>query len=75
MNNTNLREYGDVENIKNDLKTLNEILGRQGQNLFIDVLAEAIGNACATYRLNEMERQTLLQNAEIDLRTAILERI
>ena len=75
MNNTNLREYGDVENIKADLKTLNEILGRQGQNLFVDVLAEAIGNACLIFKLNALERERLLDGACADLKNAISERI
>lgn len=75
MSNTNLRGYGDIENLKSDLKTLNEILSRQGQNLFIDVLAEAIGEACATFSLNAMERERLLDGALSDLKNAISERI
>lgn len=75
MSNTNLRGYGDVENLKADLKTLNEILGRQGQNLFVDVLAEAIGQACLTFNLNALERERLLDGACADLKNAISERI
>lgn len=67
--------YGDTERVRADVKTLNEILSRQGARLLIDVIAESVGNSVIEFKLNEMESRRILESLEIDLREAILERI
>lgn len=68
-------EYGDIENARKDVKTLHDIMNRQGVNLLIDVIAEHAGNAALAFKLNEKDRETLKQRLLNELREAINERI
>lgn len=66
--------YGDVDRVKQDVTTLNDILSRQGSRLLLDVIAESIGRAALTYKLTPLE-VTRLRNSTIDsLNMAIIER-
>jgi hypothetical protein len=68
-------KYGDTDNVKKDVKTLNEILSRQGNNLVIDVLAETIGQQAITFKFTSEECARIRESLLNDLREAINERI
>jgi len=40
-----IKKYGDSENVPQDVKTIFEILDRQGSSILIDCLAEKVGAA------------------------------
>lgn len=66
--------YGDTDNVKRDVATLNDILSRQGSRLLTDVIAEHIGQAAIKYKLTPTE-VSRLRNSTIDsLNMAIIER-
>jgi len=67
--------YGDYDNVSKDVKTLNEILNRQGSSLILGVLAENVGRACLKYPLNTCERERLKNSLLDELRELINERI
>jgi len=69
-----LTKYGDVENVKNDVKTLKEILGRQGSSLLIDVMSNAIGEVVLKYRLSELDVKNIKKNILAELSDSIDER-
>jgi hypothetical protein len=58
-----------------DIKTLNEILDRQGSRLILGVLAEKVGEACLRYSFSGIERERLKNSLLNDLRDLINERI
>ena len=70
-----INKYGDTERVKQDAKTLTEILGRQGDKLLMDVIAESIGSCVNKYSLNETERKRLVETTVEYLRDSILERV
>ena len=66
--------YGDVDNVKRDVATLNDIIARQSARLLLDVIAEHIGQAAIKYKLTSTE-VSRLRNSTIDsLNMAIIER-
>lgn len=67
-------KYGDNDNLKQDVKTLNEILSRQGNALFIDVMSENFGQLVLKYKLNKQGTETLKESLLIDLSDALNER-
>ena len=67
--------YGDYDNVTKDVKTLNEILNRQGNNLLIDVIAEHAGNAAIKFKFSETEKTRLIDSLVSDLKESLLERI
>jgi hypothetical protein len=70
-----ISKYGDSDKVHKDVKTLNEILDRQGSSLFIDVMANRVGDIAIKYELNQIERDHMLWSYTKELREAILERI
>lgn len=68
-------KYGDVDKVKNDIKTLNEILLRQGTSLLIDVIAESCGNTVNKFKLPSSDRAMLMISLCDELEQAIKERI
>ena len=70
----NLREYGDLENIKTDSKNLTGIIERQGLKFVVDVIAEYIGTTVLKFKLSVPEVTTLVQTLIKDLANAISER-
>lgn len=68
-------KYGDVERVKQDVNTLNEILGRQGSSLLIDVIAEHVGTMVVTHKLTDSEGSGLAVNLSNELKESILERV
>lgn len=75
MSNTNLRGYGDVDNLNQDIKALRDILSRQGQAFAIDVLAETVGETANKFGLSETERNQLLSGLKKDFINALEERL
>lgn len=67
-------KYGDVENVKSDVKTLNEILGRQGTSLLIDVIASYVGEKVIRYKINHIETTRLVKSLVAELNESLLER-
>lgn len=70
-----MSKYGDVERVKQDVETLNEIHGRQGSSLLIDVIAEHVGRCASQFSMNETERLRVLESLINELRESISERI
>jgi hypothetical protein len=52
-------KYGDIDNVKQDVKTLHDILARQGASLLIDVIAESCGETVSKFKLKSREVMVL----------------
>lgn len=70
-----MTKYGDIEKVKQDVKTLNEILTRQGSSLLIDVIAESIGNAAIKFKMSDLDRNRLQHDIVSEFNNSICERI
>lgn len=70
-----MNKYGDIEKVKSDIKTLNEILERQGSSLLIDCIAEKTGNSVNKFKLNKFERMSVLNSLVEEFKESLLERI
>jgi hypothetical protein len=68
-------KYGDVEQVKNDVKTLNEILGRQGSSLLIDVIAECAGETANKFKFHSSDRAMTIVSLVDELENALKERL
>ena len=75
MNILNLRNYGDFEQVKNDVKTLHDIINRQGTNLIVDCIAEIIGDTSSKHNLTFDESKQALESIIDELKTQTFERI
>ena len=72
---SNIKSYGDLENVKRDAKIVNEILSRQGSGFLIDLIAEHAGHTANTYRLTLAERQNIVSALRTELDDALSERV
>lgn len=70
-----ISKYGDIDKVKTDVKTLNEILSRQGISLLIDVIAEHIGDTVNKFKLGPSDRAMTMITTVDELEAAIKERI
>lgn len=70
-----IQKYGDLPNLSNDIKTLNEILSRQGAELLIDVIAEEVGNTANKFKFSSSDRTMTMISLVDLLENAIKERI
>jgi len=70
-----LKKYGDLERVNEDIKTLKDILQRQGTSLLIDCISEMSGRVVNEFKLNKQERETLIRSLVNELRESMLERI
>ncbi len=68
-----ISKYGDTDSVKNDVKTLNEMISRQGITLVIDVIAEHAGGTAIKFGLNDIERDRLLHSLYTELKEALSE--
>lgn len=75
MNTLNTRNYGDFDNIKSDVKTLHDILNRQGTNLVVDCIADTIGTTGLKFGLTFDESKDALDSILSELKQQTLERI
>jgi arginyl-tRNA synthetase len=67
-------KYGDLMNLRADVKTLHDILDRQGASLLVDVIAESIGVAAIRFNMTDEERARAISNVIEELKQSILER-
>lgn len=75
MNILNLRNYGDFEQVKNDVKTLHDIINRQGTNLVVDCIAQRLALTALKYDLPFDESKQALESIIDELKTQTFERI
>ena len=71
----NLRKYGDIDNAKKDVKTIHEILDRQGANLIADCIAESIATTSVKFNLSFNESRKIMDSIIDELRTQTFERL
>lgn len=67
-------KYGDLDRVKEDAKTLNEILSRQGASLLIDVIGDHCGETVNKFRLGDADRVRLRDSLVTELKESINER-
>jgi len=67
-------KYGDLDNVRRDAKTLNEIQSRQGASLLIDAVAEATGRAVNEFSMSAADRKRLVDSLILEFKDALLER-
>lgn len=68
-------KYGDLPNVKNDAKTLRDIIDRQGTDLILDALAEHVGECAIKFKFHSSDT-AMTKIALLDaLESAINERI
>lgn len=68
-------KYGDIENVKADAKTVNEILDRQGSSFLLDLVAEHSGRCAIKFSMSQHERETLVKSLVDELKESLLERL
>lgn len=70
-----INKYGDNDNVNSDIKTLNEILARQGSQLLIDVIAEQAANAANKFKFSNTDRSMTMISLVDSLEEALKERL
>lgn len=70
-----INKYGDPDNVKNDVKTLINIINRQGDTLLIDCIAEHAGKTANKFRLSESDRTMIMISLVDQLEEALKERL
>tara|TARA_A200000159_G_scaffold19764_1_gene16357 strand:- start:337 stop:564 length:228 start_codon:yes stop_codon:yes gene_type:complete len=75
MTNINLRRYGDIDRVQDDVKALHDILNRQGVRLITDCLAESVGITSIKYNLSYDASKKALESIIDELKTQTFERI
>ena len=68
-------KYGDYDNVTKDVKTINEIIDRQGNKLLLEILAEYVGNVVNKFKLPAIEAKRIRDSLLNDLKEEINERI
>jgi len=68
-------KYYDVDNVKTDVKIINEILGRQGSVLLVDCIANLAGETSVKHKLNSVERNRLIDSLLLQLKESLEERL
>ena len=71
----NTRNYGDLENVRDDVKALHDIINRQGSRLLTACLAEHLGLTASKFDLSWGDSIRALDSVVNDLRQQTLERI
>lgn len=72
---TNLRNYGDLGRLKEDLRTLQDIYKRQGTELIIDSLAENVVTTLNKFGLDCADQSKAAMSLVNDLKEQLSERI
>ncbi len=70
-----VNKYGDIDNVKRDVKTIAEILSRQGSSLLIDVLAESTGDTANKFKFHSSDRAMTRIQLVDELDEALRERL
>ncbi len=68
-------KYGDVQNVKSDIKTLFEILGRQGSSLLIDAIAEYTATTANKFKFKPSDRSMTMVALVDELEESLKERL
>ena len=68
-------KYGDIDNVKADVKALNDIISRQGTSLLIDVISNSVGDSVIKYKLESTEAQRIVKALVTELNESLLERV
>lgn len=68
-------KYGDIDNVKADVKALNDIISRQGTSLLIDTISNSVGYTVIKYKLESTEAQRIVKALVTELNESLLERI
>ena len=68
-------KYGDYYNVTKDVKTLNDILNRQGTTLLLEVIAEHAGNCSIKFKMTNEERNKLIDSLIDELKESLYERL
>lgn len=69
-----MTKYGDFENSEADLKTLENIIARQGTSLLIDAIAEYTGKTASKFKMCTLDRSNLFVSLMKDLESALLKK-
>ena len=67
-------KYGDEDNVKTDKMIVNEIIGRQGLSLIIDVIVDQYESISVKYKLDNISRTSLENNVIKELQSTFNER-
>lgn len=68
-------KYGDIDNVKADVKALNDIISRQGTSLLIDTISNSVGDTVNKYKLESAEAQRIVKALVTELKESLLERV
>lgn len=68
-------KYGDIDNVKADVKALNDIISRQGTSLLIDTISNSVGDKVNKYKLESTEAQRIVKALVTELNESLLERV
>jgi hypothetical protein len=66
--------YGDSQNVKKDADTIREILGRQGVDLLLEVIANNVGNNVVEFKLSPKDVDAIKASYTLSLYQLIDER-
>ena len=69
-----ITKYGDEANIRTDRMIVNEIIGRQGLSLIIDVIVDQCENVSTKFKLDSNNRASLENNVIKELQSTFNER-
>ncbi len=70
-----INKYGDMPQVKSDVKTINEIIDRQGNTLLLDCIAEHAAKAANKFKLNQKDRENLINVVCAELMDGMRERL
>lgn len=71
----NTRNYGDLPQLQQDIKTLTDIFNRQGASLMVDSLAEQVATSLSKFSLDDADRTRAATAVVNDLKEQLSERI
>ena len=75
MSSLNTRNYGDTDSVAADVKTLHDIIARQGSHLLTACLAEHLGNVAIKFDMSFNGSKRVLDAMVRDLEEQAYERI
>lgn len=68
-------KYGDYDNVTKDVRTITDILNRQGMTLILEVIAEKVGRTVIEHKLNSDDAVRIMNSILNELKEEILERV
>jgi hypothetical protein len=70
-----INKYGDMSQVKNDAKIINDIIDRQGNTLLLDCIAEYAAKCANKFNLDQKERENLINVLCAELMDGLNERL